>query len=552
MPRDTSNDAFPTKQLIIIGICRFSEPIAFNSILAYSYLMVKDLGIPADEASFYSGLLVSAYAVAEAFTALAWGAISDVYGRKPVALLGLAGVALSSVMFGCAQTYWVALVARLIGGALNGNVAIMQTMVAEVVTNPEHEPRAYATQPFVWTLGGIIGSAMGGYLAKPAVFYPHLFSPTGIFGRYPYLLPNLVAAFMILLAILQGVLFLEETNPALKNPTKPNGHEPDLESIDERTPLRHAALDRTRASVSRASISRGSFSSFRERRNSVLAAIREVRKRPSFLEEGLPMPIDSRFDIRRTSFGTMHSITLPQPPLRHRLQPSTRPPQKTFNYTVIMITVSLAIMCYHQMAFISLMPIWILDTPLSPHFNHLDLQGGLGFSLHDVGTYLAVNGVIALFIQGFIFPIFVSKVGVWKSFVWMIVLYPTCYILVPFITALPEYLISPGVYFAFILQGFFSIVVFPCALILLKNATPSPLVLGRVNGMSMSACCLARTLSSPLVGLMYTLGGSGTAWFSLAAVAAAGGLQLFWVPKEGTQADGRSGRLRVVSAQVVG
>lgn len=101
--------------------------------------MVKDLGIAEQDASFYSGLLVSAYAVAEACTALGWGAISDVYGRKPVALIGLAGVALSSLLFGFAQSYWVALVARLIGGALNGNVAIMQTMVAEVVTNPEHE-----------------------------------------------------------------------------------------------------------------------------------------------------------------------------------------------------------------------------------------------------------------------------------------------------------------------------------------------------------------------------------------------------------------------------
>lgn len=107
--------------------------------------MVKDLGIPEKDASFYSGLLVSAYAIAEALTALGWGAISDVYGRKPVALIGLGGVALSSLLFGLAQTYWVALLARLVGGALNGNVAIMQTMVAEVVTNPEHERKFSAT-----------------------------------------------------------------------------------------------------------------------------------------------------------------------------------------------------------------------------------------------------------------------------------------------------------------------------------------------------------------------------------------------------------------------
>ena len=101
--------------------------------------MVKDLGIPEKDAAFYSGLLVSAYAVAEALTAMGWGVISDVYGRKPVALIGLGGVALSSIVFGLAKTYWVALLARFVGGALNGNVAIMQTMVAEMVKNPDHE-----------------------------------------------------------------------------------------------------------------------------------------------------------------------------------------------------------------------------------------------------------------------------------------------------------------------------------------------------------------------------------------------------------------------------
>lgn len=121
------------------GICRFSEPLAFNSILAYSYVMVQDLGIHERDASFYAGLLVSAYAIAEAITAPGWGMISDVYGRKPVALIGLLGVAASSIMFGMAKTYWVALLARFIGGALNGNVAIMQTMVAEMVKNPAHE-----------------------------------------------------------------------------------------------------------------------------------------------------------------------------------------------------------------------------------------------------------------------------------------------------------------------------------------------------------------------------------------------------------------------------
>lgn len=101
--------------------------------------MVQHLQPDAGNASFWAGLLVSAYAFGEVFTALIWGNISDRIGRKPIVLSGLCGVALSCIMFGLAKKYWVALLARLIGGMLNGNVAVMQTMLAEMVKNPDHE-----------------------------------------------------------------------------------------------------------------------------------------------------------------------------------------------------------------------------------------------------------------------------------------------------------------------------------------------------------------------------------------------------------------------------
>lgn len=94
--------------------------------------MVKDLNGGEDrDTAFYAGLLVSAYAVAEALTAIGWGALSDRCGRKPVVLIGLGGVAISSLIFGLAKSYWVALLARFIGGALNGNVAVSLAQVSE-------------------------------------------------------------------------------------------------------------------------------------------------------------------------------------------------------------------------------------------------------------------------------------------------------------------------------------------------------------------------------------------------------------------------------------
>lgn len=528
-----SDDAFPTYQLTILAICRFSEPIAFNSILAYTYVMVQDLNGNDTNASFYAGLLVSAYAVAEALTAMIWGAISDRYGRKPVVLFGLCGVALSSLLFGLAKKYWIALLARFVGGSLNGNVSVMQTMVAEMVMDtPQHEPTAYAVQPFVWFLGSIIGSAMGGFLAQPAKFYPDMFPEDGVFGQYPYLLPNLVAVAVIVIAVVQGIFFLDETNPRFKkrqDTTTRKHHQPDGDGHDETS-----LLIRTDSQA-----------------KPIAESLRQAG--PFFGEEGLPTATDQRFDLRRNSFGTMHSISV-RPDL-HDLQTAQpqepeqeQDTQRALNFSVVMLIIALVVAAFHQMAFGAILPIYLLD---SPSYNassttarpRLDLTGGMGFSLHDVGGYLAVNGFIALFCQGVIFPIFVENAGVWLSFLLPTLLYPICYVVMPFLSLLrtetkdaadESWLLPAGIYTSMFLQNLLGIIATPCALILLKNATPSPLVLGRVNGLAMSAVCASRTVSSPLVGVVYDAGGSAAAWGSCAFVALLGAVQLWWVPRDTT------------------
>lgn len=86
-----------------------------------------------------------------------WGGLSDRIGRKPVLLLGCVGTMLSMVMVGCASNIWVAVAGRVFGGLLNGNIGVIQTMVGELVTKPEHEPKAYSVMPFIWSIGTIIG-----------------------------------------------------------------------------------------------------------------------------------------------------------------------------------------------------------------------------------------------------------------------------------------------------------------------------------------------------------------------------------------------------------
>lgn len=71
-----------------------------------------------------------------------WGGLSDRVGRKPVLLLGCLGTMFSMVMVGFAANIWVALIGRALGGLLNGNIGVIQTMVGELVTKPEHERKS--------------------------------------------------------------------------------------------------------------------------------------------------------------------------------------------------------------------------------------------------------------------------------------------------------------------------------------------------------------------------------------------------------------------------
>jgi MFS family permease len=68
-----------------------------------------------------------------------WGAVSDRVGRKPVLLMGCMGTITSLLVVGLAPNFWVALFGRVIGGLLNGNIGVVQTMVGELVKKPEHE-----------------------------------------------------------------------------------------------------------------------------------------------------------------------------------------------------------------------------------------------------------------------------------------------------------------------------------------------------------------------------------------------------------------------------
>lgn len=203
---------------ICLAICRFAEPIASTSLFPYLPEMIKSFNVPEDEIGKWAGLCSAMFSICQAFLGIPWGIFSDRFGRKPAILLGLVSTMITSLMWGFSTSLPMAIVARGLAGAGNGNVGIIRTTVAEMVPFKELQPRAFSLMPLVWNTGSIFGPTIGGALANPYHVKPgERREGSRLLERFPYALPNIVAAVIFLVGITTGLLFLHETLETLQD-----------------------------------------------------------------------------------------------------------------------------------------------------------------------------------------------------------------------------------------------------------------------------------------------------------------------------------------------
>jgi hypothetical protein len=262
---------------------------------------------------------------------------------------------------------------------------------------------------------------------------------------------------------------------------------------------------------------------------------------------------DSGVDVRTESYGTFNTVNIQEEQWWNLNSDSTTRPNsppliteskpKFLTYRVNMLIVALGVFCYHSMTYDHLLPIFLQDERMNRVHglasSPFDIPGGLGLSIQQVGLIMSVNGLIALFIQAIIFPLFVEWLGVWKVFVMVTILHPIEYFIVPFIALLPEGLVFPGIYGCLTIRNFLSILAYPVLLILLKQACPAPSGLGMINGLAASAGAASRTVAPPVAGYLYGIGidvgFTGLAWWCSALVAGMGALQLLLMNREKSQ-----------------
>ncbi|KAH8107026.1 MFS general substrate transporter [Cristinia sonorae] len=204
----------PKAQLASLCAVRLVDPIAFTQIFPYVNEMMDWLQVTQEKSriGFYSGLVESIFAISQLLSIYHWAKFSDRVGRRPVVLIGITGIALSTLLLGVSHSLFGVLLARSLGGLFSGNIAVIHSVLGEI-TDSTNQAIAFPIYGLCWPLGSIIGPLIGGTLSNAATKFPQYFD-IEVFRLYPYLLPSLVAGAIALFGAIGGFFCLEETLPS--------------------------------------------------------------------------------------------------------------------------------------------------------------------------------------------------------------------------------------------------------------------------------------------------------------------------------------------------
>ncbi|KAL1977571.1 hypothetical protein VTN31DRAFT_430 [Thermomyces dupontii] len=477
----------PVKQLVILSICRFAEPVVFTSVLPYMPEMIESVGVPKNEVARWVGIASAIVAACQCVMAIPWGTFSDRFGRKPTILLGLTFTMIFSLMFGFSKSLTSLLIARAMLGLMNGNVGTIRTMVAEMVPERELQPRAFSIMPLVWTIGSIFGPAFGGALASPAVKHPEIFGRWELLREYPFALPNILSAVLFIIGITTGFLFLEETLQTRKDKR-------DIGLILGQL-LCYPCTKRKRKSIKPVIDETTALLPDRDHANGTAGKPRKKKpKRPRFWQ-----------------------IFTPQSNL---------------------VLVAYGMLALHNQSFDSLLPVF-LHHPRQQLRDNPEVRlpfrfaSGFGVDSQTIGILYTIIGIIGMFIQFVIFPRAARRYGVLQCLKVVAIIAPILYFLTPFTALVPEKLQYATMFTLMQFKLALSIFGFPCCTILLTNTASSLQILGTLNGVGVSISAIGRTVGPAIVGTAFTrgvkMGYVIVPWWVLTFLCVLSAVPVFWI-----------------------
>jgi MFS family permease len=157
-----------------------------------------------------SGIIVTAFTVAQLLSAPLWGRFSDRMGRRPTLLVALAASGIAYLIFGFANSLLLLFLSRIVQGAGGGTVGVIQAYVADS-TDPKDRARALGWLSATTNLGVALGPVLGSFaitLGKRDVLPGHTSLQMG------HAAPGIIAASLCLINMIFAWRFLTESRDA--------------------------------------------------------------------------------------------------------------------------------------------------------------------------------------------------------------------------------------------------------------------------------------------------------------------------------------------------
>jgi len=164
-------------------------------------------------AVLFGGILGSLYSILQFICAPLWGAYSDRVGRRKVLLITISGLALSYILWFFAASFWVLVLARVLGGAMGGNLSVATAAVADTTTRAKRSS-GLAIIGIAFGLGFIVGPAIGGVFAL--IDLTEIAPSLKAFGVNPFSVPALVSLTLTVVNLAWVYRRFKETLPESK------------------------------------------------------------------------------------------------------------------------------------------------------------------------------------------------------------------------------------------------------------------------------------------------------------------------------------------------
>ncbi|MBU3742462.1 MAG: multidrug efflux MFS transporter [Candidatus Kapabacteria bacterium] len=155
------------RNLIVLWFAQFVAMIGMSAVLPFLPLYVRELGVPQQDAAFWSGLINAAPFITSSIMTPVWGAMSDRFGQKTMVIRAVIGLGLTVALMGFAPNVWVLLFLRLLQGAVSGFIAANNAFVS-TQTPTEHAGMALSTLQTSVAAGTVVGPLIGGAISDAA------------------------------------------------------------------------------------------------------------------------------------------------------------------------------------------------------------------------------------------------------------------------------------------------------------------------------------------------------------------------------------------------